>query len=253
MDFNPFTLSGKTILVTGASSGIGRATAIVCARMGARVVLSGRNTEALVETKSMLELSDKQEFHAIISADLALDEGVKRLVEECPVLDGCVSDAGVGKMSPIQFINREDLERVYSINTFSHIMLTKELVKRKKLNKLASIVYVASISGYSNTTVANAIYGTSKSALASYVKYAALELASRGIRCNSVHPGRIETPLIMNDKLTENDIKRDIELYPLKRYGQPEEVAYQIVYLLSNASAWVTGSQFVIDGGRSLN
>ena len=78
-------------------------------------------------------------------------------------------------------------------------------------------------------------------------------MASRGIRCNSVHPGRIETPLIMNDKLTENDIKRDIELYPLKRYGQPEEVAYQIVYLLSNASAWVTGSQFVIDGGRSLN
>ena len=84
------------------------------------------------------------------------------------------------------------------------------------------------------------------------MKYAALELASRRIRCNSVHPGRIETPLIMNDKLTEDDVKRDIEQYPLKRYGKPEEVAYQIVYLLSNASTWITGSQFVIDGGRSL-
>ncbi len=253
MVFNPFTLSGKTILVTGASSGIGRATAIACSQMGARVVLSGRNTDALNETRSMLDASDKEYSHMIVTADLVSDEEIKRLVEESPMLDGVVSNAGVGKMSPIQFINRDELERVYSINTFSHILLTKELVKRKKLNRQASIVYVASISGYSNTAVANAIYGTSKSALASYVKYAALELASRGIRCNSVHPGRIETPLIMNDKLTEDDIKRDIELYPLKRYGQPEDVAYQIVYLLSKASIWVTGSQFVVDGGRSLN
>ena len=243
MVFNPFTLSGKTILVTGASSGIGRATAIACSQMGARVVLSGRNTDALNETRSMLDASDKEYSHMIVTADLVSDEEIKRLVEESPMLDGVVSNAGVGKMSPIQFINRDELERVYSINTFSHILLTKELVKRKKLNRQASIVYVASISGYSNTAVANAIYGTSKSALASYVKYAALELASRGIRCNSVHPGRIETPLIMNDKLTEDDIKRDIELYPLKRYGQPEDVAYQIVYLLSKASIWVTGSQ----------
>lgn len=253
MVFNPFTLSGKTILVTGASSGIGRATAIACSQMGARVVLSGRNTDALNETRSMLDASDKEYSHMIVTADLVSDEEIKRLVEESPMLDGVVSNAGVGKMSPIQFINRDELERVYSINTFSHILLTKELVKRKKLNRQASIVYVASISGYLNTAVANAIYGTSKSALASYVKYAALELASRGIRCNSVHPGRIETPLIMNDKLTEDDIKRDIELYPLKRYGQPEDVAYQIVYLLSKASIWVTGSQFVVDGGRSLN
>ena len=114
------------------------------------------------------------------------------------------------------------------------------------------MVFTASITGYNNVAPANGIYGTSKSALSAYMKYAALELAGKGIRCNAVHPGRINTPLISNRMLTEEDVAKDVEQYPLKRYGEPSEVAYAIIYLLSDAASWVTGTNLVIDGGRSL-
>lgn len=250
MDYNPFSLKNKAVLVTGASSGIGQATAVACSRMGAIVVITGRNEERLQETYSMLEQSVTG--HSIIVSDLSEDAEISRMVQSLPELDGIVSNAGIGMMSPVQFINRSDLDNVFSVNTFSHILLTKTLLRQKKLKKNSSLVYVSSISGYSNTAIANSVYSASKSALTAYVKSAALELASRGIRCNSVHPGRIETPLINNGKLSEEDVAHDMAKYPLKRYGKPEEVAWQIVYLLSDASSWVTGSQFVIDGGRSL-
>ncbi len=124
--------------------------------------------------------------------------------------------------------------------------------EEKKLRNSSSVVFTASISGYNNVAPANGIYGTSKSALSTYMKYAALELAGKGIRCNAVQPGRINTPLISNRLLSEEDVIKDIEQYPMKRYGKPEEVAFAIIYLLSDASAWVTGTNLVIDGGRSL-
>ena len=237
--YNPFSLRGKTILVTGASSGIGRATAIECSRLGAALVLTGRNEKALQETKEQF-------------ADLMNEDACEDLVSRLPLLDGFVSNAGIGKMLPLQFYSLEVLDEVFRINCFSPMLLLKLLVKRKRLKNNSSVVFTASISGYNNVAPANGIYGTSKSALSAYMKYAALELAGKGIRCNAVHPGRINTPLISNRMLTEEDVAKDVEQYPLKRYGEPSEVAHAIIYLLSDAASWVTGTNLVIDGGRSL-
>lgn len=246
--YNPFSLEGKTILVTGASSGIGRTTAIECSKLGATLVLTGRNEEALLETKAQLQGYN----HLHLIADLSDVKNCEELVKQLPVLDGCVSNAGMGKMLPVQFYSMEVLEDVFKINSFAPMLLLKHLVKKKKLKNPSSVVFTASISGYNNFAPANGIYGASKSALSAYMKYAALELAGKGIRCNAVHPGRVNTPLIANRLLSQEDVDKDMAQYPLKRYAEPEEVAYAIIYLLSDASSFVTGSNLVIDGGRSM-
>ncbi len=246
--YNPFSLEGKTILVTGASSGIGRTTAIECSKLGATLVLTGRNEEALIETKVQLI----GENHTYVVADLSDEKNCEELSKQLPELDGCVSNAGMGKMLPVQFYSMDILEDVFKINSFAPMLLLKHLVKKKKLKNPSSVVFTASISGYNNIAPANGIYGASKSALSAYMKYAALELAGKGIRCNAVHPGRVNTPLIANRLLSQEDVEKDMAQYPLKRYAEPEEVAYAIIYLLSDASAFVTGSNLVIDGGRSL-
>jgi len=246
--YNPFSLEGKTILVTGASSGIGRTTAIECAKLGATLVLTGRNEEALLETKAQLI----GENHTYVVADLSDEKNCEELTKQLPVLDGCVSNAGMGKMLPVQFYSMDVLEDVFKINSFAPMLLLKHLVKKKKLKNPSSVVFTASISGYNNIAPANGIYGASKSALSAYMKYASLELAGKGIRCNAVHPGRVNTPLISNRLLSQEDVVKDMAQYPLKRYAEPEEVAYAIIYLLSDASSFVTGSNLVIDGGRSL-
>ena len=246
--YNPFSLEGKTILVTGASSGIGRTTAIECSKLGSTLVLTGRNEEALLETKAELI----GENHKYVVADLSDEKNCEELIKQLPILDGCVSNAGMGKMLPVQFYSMDVLEDVFKINSFAPMLLLKHLVKKKKLKNPSSVVFTASISGYNNIAPANGIYGASKSALSAYMKYAALELAGKGIRCNAVHPGRVNTPLIANRLLSQEDVVKDMAQYPLKRYAEPEEVAYAIIYLLSDASSFVTGSNLVIDGGRSL-
>ena len=247
--YNPFSLEGKTILVTGASSGIGRATAIECARLGATLILTGRNVQNLHETFQALEGGRE---HRVIAADLSDEEECDGLVTSLPMLDGFVCNAGIGKMLPVQFYSSDILEEVFGVNVFAPMLLIKLLVRKKKMKNPSSVVFTASISAYGNVAPANGIYGASKSALSTYMKYAALELAGKGIRCNAVHPGRIQTPLIENRLLTAEDLAKDVDAYPLKRYGKPEEVAHAIIYLLSDASSWITGTNLVIDGGRSL-
>ena len=207
--YNPFSLEGKTVLVTGASSGIGRATAIECSKLGATLVLTGRNESALQETKELLSDSNKE--HLMLVADLRIEESCEKLVAQLPVLDGFVCNAGIGKMLPLQFYSLDVLNEVFQMNCFVPMLLLKLLVKKKKLRNSSSVVFTASISGYNNVAPANGIYGTSKSALSTYMKYAALELAGKGIRCNAVQPGRINTPLISNRLLSEEDVTKDIE------------------------------------------
>lgn len=250
MSLSPFRLDGKRILVTGASSGIGRAAAIECARAGAAVcILTGRNEEELHHTAELIPSSTLTE---ICVCDLTDSAAVERMVKEFDAIDGVVCNAGINRMRTLPFCTEKDLADIFNVNCFSPILLMKQLIKKKKLSAGASVVFTASISGYSNVSVGNSVYGASKSALTAYMKYAALELAPKGIRCNAVHPGRIETPLIHNGVTDDEDMRRDIERYPLRRYGRPEEVAYSIVYLLSDAAAWITGTDLVIDGGRSL-
>lgn len=246
--YNPFTLEGKTILVTGASSGIGRAIAIECSKMGAMVFLSARNEMRLRETLNALEGTG----HQYIVADLTNEEDIKALVEQLPQLDGVVCAAGISLLKPIQVLAEKDIQNIFATNYSAPVLLTKTLVKKHKLNSNASLIYISSVSGNGNTATALSLYGSSKSALNSFAKYAALELSGKNIRCNTICPGRIETNLLQNQIMSSEDIEKDVAKYPLHRYGKPEEVAWAAVYLLSDATKWVTGTSIVIDGGRTL-
>ena len=237
MLFNPFSLEGKNILVTGAASGIGRATAVESSRMGAKVIVVDRNEEPLNATLYQLEGNG----HQMIVADMSVQEDINALVEKCPVLDGLLNNAGTGISKPVSYLKLEDLEYVLKTNLFGAASLTKG----------SSIVFTSSISTYLSAAGLS-VYASSKAAINAYMRTCALELGTKGIRCNSVLPGTVETPFIDGVFFSEDDKKQDLKLYPLERYGKPTDIAYGIVYLLSDASAWVTGTELVIDGGRML-
>lgn len=248
-NYNPFSLEGKNILITGAAGGIGRATAIECAKLGAGLILTDINEEGL---KATLEQLASQGQHRYVVANLTVDEEIDKLVGEIDKLEGYVSNAGVTKPSLVKFINREDLDRIMSINAMAPMFLTQRLLKKKKFAKGASIVFTVSIGGVYTTAIANAMYGSSKGALQVFMKNVALESAANGIRCNSVNPGMINTGLLKPGTYSEEDRQRDMQTYPMKRYGEPREVALGIVYLLSDASSFVTGHSLIIDGGKTL-
>ena len=246
--YNPFSLEGKTILVTGSTSGIGRATAVECSKLGANLVVTGRNEDRAKETISLLNGND----HFYVIADLSSPEGIDKLVAEVPVLDGCVNNAGFNIVQPVPFIKHEDMRRIFYVNVEAPIYLTHRLVKTKKLIKGASVVFTSSI-GQRIVAPGNSLYNATKGAVSAFMRNAALELASKNIRCNSVAPGMVETPLKEGiSVVTAEQWEIDRQLYPLGRFGIPEDVAHAIIYLLSDASSWVTGTEIVIDGGRSL-
>lgn len=245
--YNPYSLKGKTILITGASSGIGRATAIECSRMGARCIIIGRNEERLNDTYMNLE----GDGHMQLIADVAFQEGIDAIVEAAPLLDGLVNNAGCSCKKPIGFYRQKDLDMIFQTNTFAPMLLTKGLYKQKKIRNGSSIVFTGSISAQTSV-LGNGMYGASKAAVASFMRYCAQEFSAKTIRANAVLPGMIETPLIHNTSVSQEDLDKDKENYPLKRYGTPEEVAWAIIYLLSDAAAWVTGSTLLIDGGLML-
>lgn len=249
---NPFSLEGKNILVTGASSGIGRGIAIECSKMGTTIILNGRNVDRLKETLNMME----GENHQIVIADIAKQEEIDKLVAELPQLDGCVLCAGIPQVCPVKHFKRQDIEDIFSVNTFAPIMITSALVKKKKLRKGSSVVLIESISGVLVGTKGDVSYNASKAALNGFMKGAALELASQGIRLNAINPGLVPTNILnLSNNMFAESHHTDImlESYPMKRYGTPEDIAYGCIYLLSEASSWVTGTNIVIDGGYVLN
>lgn len=245
---DPFSLEGKIVLVTGAASGIGRATAVLCAEMGAKVLLIDMNEQGLQETQRLIERDDT-EYRALDLTDL---EKLIEMVDSLPKLDGVASNAGIVLSLLAKFSEPKDMERIFKINTFSHINLVQQLVAQKKLNKGASIVFTSSMSGVYCGLAGGSLYGATKAALAGYSKALAIELAPRGIRVNTVHPGMIQTPLTSNTSLSQELLEEDAKNYPLGRYGKPEEVAAAMCYLLSDATVWMTGTQLLIDGGYSL-
>lgn len=247
MSYNPFSLEGKTILVTGASSGIGQGIAIECSKMGAKMVITGRNQERLQETFCQLEGAG----HIMIAADLNNEADIEKLAAESPILDGLVNNAGRGLSKPVNFIKMQDLQDVYQTNVFGVVMLTKAILKAKKMNKGGSIVFTSSLSSYM-TGAGLSIYASSKAAICAYMRTCAIELGPKNIRCNAILPGMVETKLINDGTYTEANKQADLSLYPLGRYGSTVDIAQSVVYLLSNASCWVTGLELVIDGGRKL-
>ena len=245
---NPFTLAGKTILVTGASSGIGRAIALVCSQMGAKLVITGRNEVRLTETFTMLA----GDVHTQICADLTITAELEKLIESLPKLDGLVNNAGVAKPLVLQFVEQEDVNEIMHVNALVPIHLTRLVIQNKKLNKGASLVFMSSINGNNCAYIGSSIYAASKSAITGFMKSVALELAPRGIRANCINPGMIETDLLKSGSIGEEELEKDRLKYPLKRYGKPEEVANAAVFLLSDATQWITGSSLLIDGGYTL-
>jgi NAD(P)-dependent dehydrogenase (short-subunit alcohol dehydrogenase family) len=247
-NYNPFSLEGKTILVTGASSGIGQETAIQCSKMGAKLIITGRNKERLNETFEQLTGSG----HFQIIGDLTIQKDIEEIVSSIKELQGLVLCAGKPKTLPFQFCTREHFNDVFDVNFFAPVELLRLLVKKKKLVKGSSVVFVSSIGGIRAYGASNAIYGASKSAIDSIMKTSARELAVKKIRVNSVNPGMVETKLIHVGMITEEQLEQDKKTYPLQRYGKPEDIALGIIYLLSEASSWVTGHPLVIDGGRTI-
>lgn len=246
--YNPFSLTGKTVLITGASSGIGKSAALECSRLGARIILTGRNEQRLNETLNALE----GEGHKAIPFDLSESGDIKEFVSDIPCLDGLISNAGTNKLSPISFIKDDDLQEIFQVNTLTPILLLKELAKKKKLNNGASVVFTSSMAGLGAVATGIGVYSASKGALSSFIKVAALELAPKKIRVNAVCPGMIQTKMIYDESIQGEELKRDMERYPLGRFGTPEDIAWAMVYLLSDASAWVTGTNLVIDGGLTI-
>lgn len=246
--YNPFSLTGKTILVTGASSGIGKSIAIECSKMGANVIIIGRDKDRLQNTYDNL-LGDNNLMYYV---ELTSDEGVADFVRDLPVLNGLVNAAGILKKVPFRSHNPKSFQEVMNVNFFAPAMLTQELLRRKKILKSSSIVFISSISGNNCSYVGNSAYSSSKGAINAMSRNIALELASRDIRVNTVNPGMVETNMIHTKEMHEEQIREDMANYPLQRYGKPEDIAYAVIYLLSEASSWVTGSSLLIDGGFTL-
>ena len=243
---NPFSLSGKTILVTGASSGIGRGIAVACAGMGAQVILTARNIVRLQETLSALE----GEGHSYITADLTDAAQRTALVAQLPTLHGVVHCAGVGSRVPCKMLTQEDFDYVMKPNAEAPMLLQAELLSEKKIAKQASIVFVASAAA-SMPSAGNAVYSASKAAIIAYAKCLAQELAPRQIRVNSISPTMVWTDLALVGASTEQLTEAEKQ-YPLKRYGRPQDIAHLAVYMLSNASEWMTGSDVQITGGSQM-
>jgi NAD(P)-dependent dehydrogenase (short-subunit alcohol dehydrogenase family) len=245
---NPFSLTGKNILVTGASSGIGKKTALTIAGMGAKLFLSGRDTARLEATLNELEGKN----HAIRPADLTNEQHVDALVNAVSGLDGVVLSSGITKTLPFKFISAAELDSIMQVNFSAPVLLLSKLIKLKKINKGCSIVFVSSIGGNFIGAKGNAMYSASKGAINAIQKVLTLELAPQKIRVNNVSPGMVRTEMWENSTtFTVEQITEDEKKYPLG-YGETSDVANAIVYLLSDASKWVTGISLVLDGGFSV-
>jgi NAD(P)-dependent dehydrogenase (short-subunit alcohol dehydrogenase family) len=249
MNTTPFHLHGKVILITGASSGIGKQVAISAAQMGASIVLTGRNQIELTKTRS--ELSGDQ--HQIISADLLQPSDREKLANEMPVVDGVVNCAGCVNPFPIRFLDQKKLDQTLNINYEAPVLMMAALLKAKKINREASLVFLSSISGQ-HPHKGGAAYAGSKAALEAFVKVLALELYPQGIRANYISPAMVKTPMYDQaaTSMSHEEMDKHINKYPLGP-GLPEDVANAALYLLSPASRWVTGINLILDGGFLLN
>jgi len=241
----PFHLTGHKILITGASSGIGRASAVAASRMGAQLWISGRDAARLDETLHMLEGGN----HTALTADLTDEADRAKLVDALPPLDGVVHSAGICKLRPSAFVTTTDFRETTTINIEAPILLTSLLVKKKRLNSGSSVVFLSSVSGLVGWTGLMS-YAASKAALPGAARVFAVELARRRIRVNCISPGTVWTPMVkqLDDQLTVEARKEDEKRY-LLGYGEPQDVANAVTFLLCPASRWITGTNMVVDGG----
>lgn len=239
-------LTGKHILVTGASSGMGRVFCQMIAKEGARVSLLARNKERLKETMTKME----GEGHNYYVCDLTDEEQIKAIIAQMDAVDGAVFCAGINDYVPLKFVKQEKLERIFQTNYFSQVILTQMLAKKKLINKNASLVYISSLSSVLGVA-GTLLYASSKAALNSAVRVIATELAPQGIRANAICPGIVRTEMLSGTNIDEDTFTKQAVDYPLG-LGTPEDVGNAVLYHLSDGSRWLTGNCMVIDGGYSL-
>lgn len=252
---NPMQLNDKVILVTGASSGIGRATAILCSQLGAKVILTGRNISRLNDTLKSME----GQGHGIHSLDISQHTDflpwMRDLAKNYGPLNGLAHCAGILTLQPLRGLSPETLTDLMKTNFESAVWLTKAFRHNKVCSKeTASIVYVSSAAGMVGEK-GNAIYGASKAALISITKAYALELAEQNIRVNSVVPAIVQTEMIEETSqkvLSDEQFQKIVNAHPIG-LGTPEDVANSISFLLSEASRWITGTSLVVDGGYTAD
>lgn len=241
-------LAGKTFLVTGASSGIGQAVAIALSQQQAHVVISGRNTRRLTETAAHMNGAVTQ-----LSADLIIEAERQRLIEQLPPLDGICHAAGVIYPFPLGYLDDKQFERVFAINARAPMLLTSALVRKKRLNYGASVLFMSSIASQV-VHAGSASYSVSKASIEAFAKSLALEQAGKQIRANCLRPALIGTPLLQAAKTrsTAANLAAHISTYPLGRLGQPQDVAAASLFFLSSASSWITGTCLTLDGGLTI-
>ncbi len=237
-----FSIHEKYILITGASSGIGREIAIRCSQGGSRIIITGRDQSKLEETLSLMSGA-----HSLLACDLSVEQNILDLVKQLPELDGVVFCAGVIEYNPVRFVNGHKIRNTFAVNFDSQVLLTQQLIKQKKLKSGSSLVYVSSIASLLGVA-GTAMYAASKAALNAFVRVTASELAPQKIRANSICPGIVATPMGEHAQDMSEDLAKD---YPLG-LGQPVDVAAPCIFFLSDASKWITGSELVMDGGLTL-
>ncbi len=242
---NRFLLTDKNILVTGASSGIGRQVSIAVSEMGGSVIAVGRNIERLNETMGQL----KGNSHVSIIADLAMEEDRENLIAQIPKINGVVHSAGLMKTVPMKFVTEKALREISLINYDVPVLLMQSLLKKKLLLPGSSVVFISSIIVHHNA-IGHGIYAGSKGALSAVVKTFALELATQKTRANCLLPGMIRTQMSgeVEDTVGSDKIAEHERAYPLG-FGCTADVANAVIFLLSDASRWITGTNMIIDGG----
>ncbi len=238
-----FSLCDKTILVTGGSSGIGCSVAQLCAKLGAKVIVVGRNEQKLAQNVSLMGGGS-----SYVVADLTVDKDISELVEKLPKLNGIVHCAGIGHRKMAKQITMDDVDIVMNINFKAPVLLQSALLSAKKVSPGSSIVFISSKAANS-PSIGNGIYSASKGALISYSKCLAMELAPRQIRVNCVCPAMVWTDLILQGTATKEDLEMEQLKYPLKRFGNPSDVANMVAFLLSDEAAWLTNSCYDVTGG----
>lgn len=241
---NAFDLSGKTFLITGSSSGIGRQTAITISEYGGQLIITGRNKERLNNT--LLEL--KGDNHVKISADLSKPEDIDELINDVPQMNGIIHCAGITSHIPSQFIKPKHISQIFKVNYEAPVLITSKILKQKKLLKNSSILFISSITT-KQPYFGGSIYVSSKSAIEGYSNVLSIELATKGIRSNCISPGYIKTAMIEESEATvSKEVMDKIEKGQLLGAGETNDVANAIIYFLSDASKWVTGTNLVLGG-----
>lgn len=249
--FNPFTLDNKVVVISGAASGIGRQCAINCSKMGAKLILLDMNEVGLEETMSMVERPEDQYSAKIDLTDyervsIVVKEGVAKVGR----ITGLLNCAGISTTLPLNVAKPETMDKFFHVNVFTAYFLTQAVCKVGNFSKEGgSIVFFSSAAGQYGENC-KSIYGMTKGALYSCAKSLACELARKNIRVNSISPGVIVTPINQNlPHIADPEQRKQTEALHLLGLGDPNDIANACIYLLSDASRWVTGSNIVVDGG----